>query len=70
MENFMDLANLNLLEEKLRNLLAFVTTLQEENRKIKTELIEGTSLEKMLDQKKRQQLRIKIEGLLELLKDF
>jgi F0F1-type ATP synthase alpha subunit len=66
----MDLANLNLLEERLRNLLAFVTTLQEENRKIKTELIEGTSLEKMLDQKKRQQLRIKIEGLLELLKDF
>jgi hypothetical protein len=66
----MDLANLNLLEERLRNLLAFVTTLQEENRKIKTELIEGTSLEKMLDQKKRQQLRTKIEGLLELLKDF
>jgi len=66
----MDLANLNLLEERLRNLLAFVTTLQEENRKIKTELIEGTSLEKMLDQKKRQQLRTKIEGLLELLKDY
>jgi len=66
----MDLANLNMLEERLRNLLAFVTTLQEENRKIKTELIEGTSLEKMLDQKKRQQLRTKIEGLLELLKDF
>jgi len=66
----MDLANLNLLEERLRNLLVFVTTLQEENRKIKTELIEGTSLEKMLDQKKRQQLRTKIEGLLELLKDF
>ncbi len=66
----MDPANLNMLEERLRNLLAFVTTLQEENRKIKTELIEGTSLEKMLDQKKRQQLRTKIEGLLELLKDF
>lgn len=66
----MNLANLNLLEEKLRNLLAFVTKLQEENRKIKTELIEGTSLEKMLDQKKRQQLRTKIEGLLELLKDY
>jgi flagellar biosynthesis/type III secretory pathway chaperone len=52
----MDLANLNLLEERLRNLLAFVTTLQEENRKIKTELIEGTSLEKMLDQKKNFQV--------------
>ncbi len=66
----MDLANLNLLEEKIRNLLTLVTKLQEENRKIKTELDEGTSLEKMLDQKKRQQLRTKIEGMLEVLKDF
>jgi hypothetical protein len=33
-------------------------------------LDEGTSLEKMLDQKKRQQLKMKIEGMLEVLKDF
>ena len=66
----MNLANLNLLEEKIRSLLAQVTKLQEENRRIKTELDEGTSLEKMLDQKKRQQLRTKIEGMLEILEDF
>jgi len=66
----MDLINLNILEEKIRSLLALVTKLQEENRKIKTELDEGTSLEKMLDQKKRQQLKMKIEGMLEVLKDF
>ncbi len=66
----MNLANLNLLEEKIRSLLALVTKLQEENRKIKTELDEGTSLEKMLDQKKRLQLRTKIEGMLEVLEEF
>ena len=66
----MDLANLNLLEEKIRSLLALLTKLQEENRKIKTELDEGTSLEKMLDQKKRQQLRTMIEGMLETLEKF
>ncbi|MCK4715288.1 MAG: hypothetical protein KAT54_00630 [Candidatus Marinimicrobia bacterium] len=66
----MNLANLNLLEEKIRNLLALVTKLQEENRKIKTELEEGTSLEKMLDQKKRLQLKTKIEGILEVLEKF
>ncbi|MBN2601651.1 MAG: hypothetical protein JXR87_06635 [Candidatus Marinimicrobia bacterium] len=66
----MDLANLNLLEEKIRSLLAVTTKLQEENRKIKTELDEGTSLEKMLDQKKRQQLRTMIEGMLETLEKF
>ncbi len=66
----MNLANLNLLEEKIRNLLALVTKLQEENRKIKTELEEGTSLEKMLDQKKRLQLKTKIEGILEVLEEF
>jgi hypothetical protein len=66
----MNLANLNLLEEKIRSLLALVTKLQEENRKIKTELEEGTSLEKMLDQKKRLQLKTKIEGILEVLEKF
>ena len=66
----MDLANLNLLEEKIRNLLALITKLQEENRKVKTELDEGTSLEKMLDQKKRQQLRTMIEGMLNDLEMF
>ncbi|MCK4640467.1 MAG: hypothetical protein KAU06_03940 [Candidatus Marinimicrobia bacterium] len=66
----MNLANLNLLEEKIRSLLALVTKLQEENRKIKTELEEGTSLEKMLDQKKRLQLKTKIEGILEVLEEF
>lgn len=66
----MDLANLNLLEERIRALLAFVTKLQEENRTIKTELNEGVSLEKMLDQKKRQQLRTMVEGMLADLDNF
>ncbi|HDP66875.1 MAG TPA: hypothetical protein ENN20_00060 [Candidatus Marinimicrobia bacterium] len=66
----MDLANLNLLEERIRALLAFVTKLQEENRTIKTELNEGVSLEKMLDQKKRQRLRTLIEGMLTDLEKF
>ena len=66
----MDLANLNLLEEKIRSLLALIIKLQEENRKVKTELDEGTSLEKMLDQKKRQQLRTMIEGMLNDLETF
>ena len=63
-------SGLNLLEEKIRSLLALLTKLQGENRKIKTELDEGTSLEKMLDQKKRQQLRTMIEGMLETLEKF
>lgn len=66
----MDLANLNLLEERIRALLALVTKLQEENRTIKTELNEGVSLEKMLDQKKRQQLRTMVEGMLADLDNF
>ncbi|MGC9364472.1 MAG: hypothetical protein ACP5FZ_07885 [Fidelibacterota bacterium] len=66
----MDLANLNLLEERIRALLALVTKLQEENRTIKTELNEGVSLEKMLDQKKRQQLRTMVEGMLDDLDNF
>lgn len=64
------MTNLNLLEEKIRALLAFVTKLQEENRRIKTELNEGVSLEKMLDQKKRQRLRTLIEGMLTDLEKF
>ncbi|HCK99417.1 MAG TPA: hypothetical protein DHW42_04845 [Candidatus Marinimicrobia bacterium] len=66
----MDLVNLNILEKKIRSLLTLVTQLQDENKKIKTELNEGTSLGKMLDQKKRQQLKMKIEEMLEVLKDF
>lgn len=66
----MELANLNLLEEKIRGLLALISKLREENKEIHTELNEGVSLENMLDQKRRQQLRTKIEEMLELLKDF
>ncbi|MFH1213153.1 MAG: hypothetical protein V1681_03635 [Candidatus Neomarinimicrobiota bacterium] len=66
----MNIANLNLLEDKIRNLLVVVTHLREENQKMKTELKEGSSLEVMLDLKKRQELRSRIEGMLELLKDY
>jgi hypothetical protein len=66
----MNIANLSLLEEKIKNLLTVVTHLKAENQKMKTELKEGASLEVMLDLKKRQELRSKIESMLELLKDY
>lgn len=66
----MNIVNLNLLEEKIKSLLLLVTRLKEENKKLKSELKEGASSEVMLDLKKRQELRAKIEGMLELLKDY
>ncbi|HOD38204.1 MAG: hypothetical protein KA076_03430 [Candidatus Marinimicrobia bacterium] len=66
----MNIVNLNLLEEKIKSLLLLVTHLKEENEKLKSELKEGASSEVMLDLKKRQELRAKIEGMLELLKDY
>ncbi|HNZ36105.1 MAG TPA: hypothetical protein PLQ47_05165 [Candidatus Marinimicrobia bacterium] len=66
----MNIVNLNLLEEKIKSLLLLVTRLKEENEKLKSELKEGASSEVMLDLKKRQELRAKIEGMLELLKDY
>jgi len=65
-----NITNLNLLEEKIRALLQVVVRLREENQRMRTELKEGVSMEYMLDSKKRQELRTKIENLLELLKDF
>ncbi len=61
---------LNQLEEKIQSLLVILNKLREENQRLKTELKEGASVEVMLDSKKRQELRSKIEGLLEILKDF
>ncbi|MDD5765625.1 MAG: hypothetical protein PHW79_05200 [Candidatus Marinimicrobia bacterium] len=66
----MDLSSLDTLEERIKSLLSVITELRSENLKMKTDLKEGSSIEVMLDQKKRQQLRSKVEGLLELLKDF
>ncbi|PIS31169.1 MAG: hypothetical protein COT43_00185 [Candidatus Marinimicrobia bacterium CG08_land_8_20_14_0_20_45_22] len=66
----MDLSSLNTLEEKIKSLLFVITELRSENLKMKTDLKEGSSIEVMLDQKKRHELRNKVEGLLELLKDF
>lgn len=66
----MNLDSLTILEERIKSLLAVVTNLRSETQRMRTELNEGASLETMLDQKKRQQLRSKVEGLLELLKDF
>lgn len=66
----MTLYQLELLEEKVHNLLEMVKRLKAENQRLSTDIREGTSLEMMLDQQKRQELRTKIEGLLELLKDF
>jgi len=70
MNKTINITNLNLLEEKIRALLQVVVRLREENQRMRTELKEGVSVEYMLDSKKRQELRTKIENLLELLKDF
>ncbi|GEM_PF-457327 len=70
MNKTINITNLNLLEEKIRALLQVVVRLREENQRMRTELKEGVSMEYMLDSKKRQELRTKIENLLELLKDF
>jgi len=69
-QNIAALSELNILEEKIQVLLEELAHLKSENQKIRTELEEGSSIETMLDQKKRQQLREKIEDMLEQLEEF
>ncbi len=69
-QNISALSELNILEEKIQVLLEELSRLKSENQKIRTELEEGSSIETMLDQKKRQQLREKIEDMLEQLEVF
>lgn len=66
----MDLSGFNLLEEKIRDLLQHVNELRAENRKLKTDLEEGMSIETILNQKKRQQISEKVNGMLALLEEY
>ena len=66
----MDLTSLNLLEEKIRNLLLLVSELRAKNERLVEKLEEGTKVETGLNDKERQQLREKIESMLEVLEEF
>ena len=66
----MDLSGFNLLEEKIRDLLQHINELRAENRKLKTDLEEGMSIETILNQKKRQQISEKVNGMLALLEEY
>ncbi len=66
----MELMSLNLLEEKIRNLLSLVVDLRAKNKRLMEKLEVSTSIEIEINDKERQQLRKKIEGMLELLEKF
>ncbi|MCK4688995.1 MAG: hypothetical protein KAT41_01740 [Candidatus Marinimicrobia bacterium] len=66
----MELTSLNLLEEKIRNLLSLVVDLRAKNKRLMEKLEVSTSIETEINDKERQQLRKKIEGMLELLEKF
>ena len=66
----MDLIGFNLLEEKIRDLLQHINELRAENRKLKIDLEEGMSIETILNQKKRQQISEKVNGMLALLEEY
>lgn len=66
----MKLTSLNLLEEKIRNLLSLVVDLRVKNKRLMEKLEVSTSFETEINDKERQQLRKKIEGMLELLEKF
>jgi len=66
----MELTSLNLLEGKIRNLLLLVSDLREKNKRLVEKLEEDNTVETGLNDKERQQLREKIESMLELLKDY
>jgi len=66
----MELTSLNLLEGKIRNLLLLVSDLRAKNKRLVEKLEEGNTIETGLNDKERQRLREKIEGMLELLKDY
>lgn len=66
----MELTSLNLLEEKIRNLLSLVVDLRAKNKRLVEKLEVSTSIETEINDKERQQLRKKIEGMLELLEKF
>ena len=66
----MELTSLNLLEGKIRNLLLLVSALREKNKRLVEKLEEDNTVETGLNDKERQQIREKIESMLELLKDY
>ena len=66
----MELTSLNLLEEKIRNFLSLVVDLRAKNKRLMEKLEVSTSIKTEINDKERQQLRKKIEGMLELLEKF
>ncbi len=66
----MELTSLNLLEGKIRNLLLLVSDLRAKNKRLVEKLEENTTGETGLNDKERQQLREKIESMLEVLEEF
>jgi regulator of replication initiation timing len=61
---------IDLLEEKVNELLENFRTLRFENQEYKKQMNDSNSSQVILDNSKRKQLRKKIENLLEYLEDF
>ncbi len=62
--------SLEIMEGKVTELLDTFKNIKEENKVLKTKIEEGNSSEVILDNFKRQQLRKKIQNLLDILEDF
>ena len=63
-------ASIELLEEKVNQLLENFRDIKHENSDFKKQLKDSNSTQVILDHSKRKQLRKKIESLLEYLEDF
>jgi cell division protein FtsL len=65
-----ELDSINLLENKVQELLDVFKDLRQENSEYKNQVKTGNSARVILDSAKRRQLRKKIENMLEYLEDF
>jgi len=65
-----DLSSLNILEEKIRGMVLTLDKLRDENSRLREGVDQGTSIQNILNQKKKVEIQKKIKGMLELLKDF
>ena len=66
----MTINSLNVLEEKIQNLLHLVTDLRTENEKLKTDLDEGTVMVLETSRNKHQRIREKVKNMLVILEEF
>lgn len=65
-----ELDSINVLENKIQELLDVFKDLRQENSEYKNQVKTGNSARVILDSAKRRQLRKKIENMLEYLEDF